>query len=79
MITTLQKWGNSKGIRIPKSMLDSLGWDSNGDLLVTTHDNKIIIEQADRRKSIQELFAGYDGDYVPEETDWGAPAGREIW
>jgi antitoxin MazE len=31
------------------------------------------------RKSIDELFEGYDGDYEPIEIDWGKPEGNEIW
>ena len=30
-------------------------------------------------QTIDELFDGYDGDYVTEEIDWGEPAGEEIW
>ena len=31
------------------------------------------------RKSIEERFKGYTGNYRPAEIDWGAPVGREIW
>ena len=31
------------------------------------------------RKSIEERFKGYNGDYKPAEIDWGAPVGKEIW
>lgn len=32
MDTTLQKWGNSLGIRIPKAVLDSLHWGGDDSL-----------------------------------------------
>ena len=33
-----------------------------------------------KRKSIQELFAGYDeGLFQTEEIEWGKPQGEEIW
>ena len=79
MLTTIQKWGNSQGIRIPKNILDSLHWESQENLSITAEDNKIIIEPAKKRKNIKELFAGYTGDYAPEEIDWGEPVGKEIW
>ena len=28
-------------------------------------------------KSLKELFANYDGNYKPEEIDWGEDTGRE--
>lgn len=79
MLTSIQKWGNSQGIRLPKILLETLNWDDNENVIVTTADNKIIIERAEKRKDIKELFAGYNGEYVPEEIDWGEPVGREIW
>jgi len=30
------------------------------------------------RKTIEELFEGYEGDYEYEEIDWGEPVGAEI-
>lgn len=79
MLATLQKWGNSSGIRIPKSMLETLRWGKNEELVITAADDKLIIERARKRKNIEELFQGYEGDYVPEEINWGAPVGNEIW
>ena len=28
---------------------------------------------------IRELFAGYSGDYRPQELDWGSAEGTEAW
>ena len=33
MTTTIQKWGNSQGIRIPKILLDSVQWTENEQML----------------------------------------------
>jgi antitoxin MazE len=30
-------------------------------------------------KTIEERFKDYDGNYKPEEVDWGESVGREIW
>ena len=29
--------------------------------------------------NIVDLFDGYNGEYEPEEFDWGDPVGREVW
>ena len=34
MTTTIQKWGNSQGIRIPTSILDSVGWTKNEQIII---------------------------------------------
>lgn len=79
MTTTIQKWGNSQGIRIPKFVLEALNWSGSENLLLSTEDNKIIIERADKRKNIKDLFADFHGEYTPIEMDWGGPVGEEVW
>ena len=79
MTTTIQKWGNSQGVRIPKYLLDVLNLNENDEIVLSAEDNKIIIRKANQRKNIIELFKDYDGDYTKEQIDWGEPVGREIW
>lgn len=79
MTIKLQKWGNSQGIRLPKMMLDQLNITENDELELKTEGNKIIIEKANSRKNIIEIFDGFAGDYYNLEMDWGEPIGEEIW
>ncbi len=79
MLATLQKWGNSQGVRIPKTLIDSLHWNNDEKLSIVADNNKIIIEPVHKRKNIMELFADYNEDYTPEEIDWGEPVGKEVW
>lgn len=79
MITYIQKWGNSQGIRIPKAILDSVNWSDKEELNISTVDDKIIIEKVHKRKNIIELFDGYNEEYKLEEMEWESPVGKEIW
>lgn len=81
MTTTIQKWGNSQGIRIPKILLDSMNWSENEQIVIIADNEKLIIEKSkeNKRKNIIELFENYKEDYTPEEIDWGEPKGAEIW
>ena len=80
VITTIQKWGNSQGIRIPKIILDMVNWSGNEKIELEVDDGKIIIEKAkEKRKNIKELFENYEGEYEPIDIDWGEPEGEEIW
>ena len=38
-MVTLQKWGNSQGIRLPKILLDELGWSENDELSISKDDD----------------------------------------
>lgn len=78
---TIQKWGNSQGIRIPKHVLDSLQWGQGEKIIMRTQNNCLVIEQAPKsqHKNIQKLFENFSGEYTPCEIDWGKPEGREAW
>ncbi len=52
MITTIKKWGNSQGIRIPKSLLDKVQWSENEKLELNICKNKIILEKSPKRKTL---------------------------
>ncbi len=80
MTTSIQKWGNSQGVRIPKMLLDAVKWSENEKVTITVYDGKLIIEKAKKEKeSIMELFENYEEEYTPEEVDWGKPEGKEVW
>ena len=80
MTTTIQKWGNSQGIRIPKTILDTVKWTENEKIILVVENEKIIMEKAKKkRKNIKELFADYEGEYEPIEIEWGEGKGEEIW
>lgn len=77
---TIQKWGNSHGIRIPKNLLNNLNWNDGEKIILTAKKNRLIIEQAPKQKTIEKLFDGFDSkNYKPQEFDWAEPVGREIW
>jgi antitoxin component of MazEF toxin-antitoxin module len=48
--------------------------------IISTKMGEITLRTVRKRKSIQELFADYDGGFFQtEEIDWGNPQGNEIW
>jgi antitoxin MazE len=80
LTATIQKWGNSHGIRLPQIILDGLNLKEGSEVEITPQNNGILIKSIHmKRPKIQELFEGYNGDYQPEEIDWGEPVGGEIW
>ena len=78
MVTTIQKWGNSQGVRIPKDFLVSIDIKCGDKVIIELENNTITVRKA-MIKKIDVLFADYDGDYVPEELSWGSPVGNEVW
>lgn len=79
MTITIQKWGNSQGVRIPKKILDTVKWTEGEQIIIIVDNGKLIMEKAkDKRKNIKELFADYQGNYEPIDVDWGNSEGNEI-
>lgn len=80
MNAVIQKWGNSQGIRLPKIILENVNMHEGEEVELITQNETIIIKPAaKKRKTIQELFIDYKGDFTPEEIDWGKPVGGEVW
>jgi len=94
LITTIQRWGNSQAVRLPKVILETLFLKENDPVEILANDDSIIIKKAtpkrrakkgiDERleefykKPIADILAD-DTLYATKEYDWGKPMGREVW
>ena len=81
MNATIQKWGNSQAIRLPKALLETASLKENEQVQVFATRNQIVIKKMKqpRRKTLKERLAGYDGDYEFQEWDTGKPVGNEVF
>ena len=81
MITSIQKWGNSQGIRLPKNILTAAGLSAGCAVKIVAEPDRIVIHKIGKRKhrSLQELFQHYNGEKGCEEWDTGTPVGKEIF
>lgn len=79
MQATIQKWGNSHAVRLSKSILNAANLRENDAVSIDVHENQITLKKVSRRRTLDELFAGYRGDYRPAEFDTGADVGLEVF
>ncbi|MDR0302039.1 MAG: AbrB/MazE/SpoVT family DNA-binding domain-containing protein [Treponema sp.] len=87
MQTTVVKWGNSHGIRLPKAFLQNIKISENDLVDVILEKEKIIIKKMNvkEHKTTQERLrefygVNFDKKLTPQkEIDWGSPVGKEIW
>jgi antitoxin MazE len=82
MITKVQKWGNSQGLRLSKELLADVRIDVGDAVDVTVHDGSLVITPARRVRGaidLEQLVGRIPDDYQPEDLDWGPPVGREVW
>ena len=82
MVTKVQKWGNSQGLRLAKQVLEEARISVGDPVDVSTRDGVIVIAPARRvrgRLSLEELVSRIPKNYRPEKVEWGEPVGREEW
>lgn len=79
MYATIQKWGNSQGVRIPKHLLEALGLKESDKVEIDRVRDTITIRRAaTRHRTLEERMAGYQGSYEFSECDTGEPVGNEV-
>jgi antitoxin MazE len=79
MLAKIQKWGNSQGIRIPKSLLADVHMDVGDEVNVSAKDGSLIVTPAQRTRKkyyLIDLAAKIPDGYHTKETDWGKPTGN---
>ena len=82
MVTKVQKWGNSQGLRLNKQVLETARIRVGEEVVVSARRGRILISPASRirgSKNLKELLAKIPEGYEPKEEAWGRPAGREVW
>ena len=78
MYGTIQRWGNSQGIRLPKGALSIADLRENDQVEIIASERAITIRKRREHRTLDDLFAGYEGDYQPAEFDAGEDVGREV-
>ena len=78
---TIQKWGNSLGIRIPKEVTELLSINQGAHLELTVKENENIItlkpQKVRKQYSLEELLSQITPENRHEEFDFGTE-GREL-
>lgn len=79
MTTQVSRWGNSLGVRISKAVAAAVKVEDGDEVDVSVKDGAIVIRPAVKRYTIEELIADITPEDGEGETEWGPPAGKEVW
>ena len=80
MITKIQKWGNSQGLRLAKNVLEDARLGVGDEVDVAVQDGIIVVAPIRKirgRYRLEDLVAQIPKDYHSSEVDWGKPVGKE--
>ncbi len=82
MITKVQKWGNSQGLRLSKDLLSDVDIQVGDAVDVSVHEGVLVVTPVSRirgGRDLAQLVREIPADYRPGELEWGPPTGREVW
>ncbi len=80
MQTKIQRWGNSLGLRIPRSFAEEAGVGAGSQVDLSVKDGDLIVRAARRRTyRLSELLEKVTARNLHGEVDAGTPMGREVW
>ena len=81
MEATIQQWGDSLALRIPKALAKQTSVKRGTTVDVTVEDGQMVIKpkRRQRKYSLEKLVAQITPKNRHAETDWGPPVGKEVW
>jgi antitoxin MazE len=80
MVTKVQKWGNSQGLRLPKQILDLANIAVGDQVELIIGDREIVVKKVPRAKyDLAELVSRIPKGYTVREVDFGPAVGKEEW
>jgi antitoxin MazE len=79
MVTKVQKWGNSQGLRLSKHVLDLADIAVGDDVQIIVGAGQITVKKAGAKYDLAELVARIPKRYKAEEVEFGPPVGKEDW
>lgn len=82
MHAKIQKWGNSQGLRLAKSLLADAKLDVGDEVNISVKDGAMIVTPTKKirgRYKLKDLVARIPENYETGEIDWGKPVGKEAW
>lgn len=82
MLAKIQKWGNSQGLRLTKSLLADAQLGVGDEVDISVKDGTMIIRHAKKirgKHRLEDLVACIPENYQADEFEWGEPVGKEEW
>lgn len=78
MITKIKKWGNSFGIRLPKTIIEGLNLSENTELEILPTKEGIELKAKTKKQTLKDLCDQINSENRHSEIEWGMPVGKEI-
>jgi antitoxin MazE len=79
MKTTIQKWGNSLAVRIPRPFAEEIHLAENTTVDLTIRSGKLVIVPAEPAITLESLVEQITDENRHDEIETGNLVGNEVW
>ncbi len=79
MITTIQRWGNSLAVRIPKAFAAQAELTEDTQVQIAIENDAIVIRPAPMAWKLDDMLASVTAANRHSEVEWGDRVGKESW
>ena len=79
MKATIQKWGNSLAIRIPKNISIDTNVSEGTNIEISVENGNIVLCPTNKEYSLKELLKVVNSENIHSEVSTGENVGGEIW
>ncbi len=80
MIATVQKWGNSLGVRIPKPLAEDASLKEGVSVQMLVQNGRLVMQaQKAPKYQLSALLKTITRNNLHKEIDTGSPVGKEVW
>jgi len=79
MKATVQKWGNSLAVRIPKNITKDTSVTEGSNIDIMVENGNIILSPRKKEYSLKELLNNITIENIHSEISTGDQTGGEIW
>ena len=79
MKATIQKWGNSLAVRIPKNISKDTGLSEGSSIDIMVENGNIVLSPGKKEYSLKELLKNVTIENIHSEISTGNQVGGEIW
>ncbi len=79
MKTTIQKWGNSLAVRIPRPFAEEARLEENSNVDLPVSSGKLVIVVSGPEITLESLVAQITDENRHDEIETGSSVGNEGW